>query len=119
MDVDLRIAFQRQLPVLQEHQSLIRGINGHPHPKNRRVAAFSMTCGASLGAQWSVVLPAPRRRDALSGRDPNGAADPHPGGHSSREARPALADHSSRAARSGRGASGHHRRHCGSSGARG
>lgn len=120
MDVDLRIAIPRQPHVLQEHQSLIRGINGHPHPKNRRVAASSKTCGASVGAQWSVVLPAPTRRDALSDRDPNGAADPPPEGLVSREGRrPALADHSAPAVRSDRGASGHLRRRCGSSVARG
>jgi hypothetical protein len=119
MDVDLRIAIPRQLPVLQEPQSLIREINGHPHPKNRRVAASSMTCGASPGAQWSVALPAPRSQDALSDPDPNGAADPRPGDLASRGARLALAGHPARAARSGRGASGHHRRRCGSRGVRG
>ena len=119
MDVDLRIAIQRQLPVLQEHQSLIRGTNGHPHPKNLRVAAFSMTCGAPLGAQWSVALSAPGLEDGLSDRDPNGAADPNPGGLASRGACPALADPPARPARPDRHASGHHNRRRGSSGGRG
>jgi hypothetical protein len=79
-----------------------------------------MTSGASRGAQWSVgpnPVEAPGRR--LSDLDPNGAADAHRGAPENRGVRPALADHSGRAARHGPGASGHHRHRADLSGARG
>jgi hypothetical protein len=58
MDVDLRIATPRQPPALQQHQSWVGGVTGPRHPKNPPLAAFLMTSGGPLGAQWSVAPPA-------------------------------------------------------------
>ena len=107
MDVDRRIAIPRQPPVLQEHQPLVR------------VLAFFMTCGGRRGAHWSVIPPGQRLHDALSGHDLSDAAGQLLRALSSRGARPAHADRSAHVVPSGQGASGPHRRRCGSSGVRG